>query len=337
MSAVGPTLCVLFAPAGPWRHNMQSVLNPAGPNTTRIEHLFWFFLAFCIAAFVLIIVYMGKGMHGHAKQTAPAPIMEDPEGDKAAKRGVIWAVVASTLALFLLLAATVRTSKANATPLGPDPVTIKLIGHQWWWQVEYLSHHAGDDLVTANEIHLPVGVPIHMLLTSVDVIHSFWAPNLRGKRDLLPGYQTDIWFEVKKAMIYRGQCAQFCGAQHAHMGFLVIAQPPAQFYRWLGAQRQPAAVPATALEREGQQVFLTHPCVLCHTIRGTQALSGTGPDLTHLASRRTIGGAILQNDIGNLGGWIENPQSIKPGVLMPPNPLPPAQLTALLAYLENLK
>lgn len=338
MAPILSSIFLLFAPAQPWRNNMQSVLNPGGPNATRIEHLFWFFFAFCMAAFVLILVYMGRGMAGKPRQAVPAPIMENPEADQRAKRGVAWAVTVSTLSLFLLLVATVRTSKANGSPpAGPDPVTIQLIGHQWWWQVNYLSRHAGNDVTTANEIHLPVGVPIHMLLTSADVIHSFWAPSLRGKRDLLPGYQTDIWFRVKKPLIYRGECAQFCGAQHAHMGFLVIAQPVPLFDRWLAAQRQPAAAPATALQQEGQQVFLTHACILCHTIRGTQAMSNQGPDLTHLATRRTIGGAILVNDIGNLGGWIENPQSIKPGVLMPPNPLPPQQLTALLAYLEHLK
>jgi cytochrome c oxidase subunit 2 len=331
-------LCLWFAPAQPWRNNMQSVLNPGGPNETIIQHLFWFFFAFCLAAFVLLIVYMSIGMARHQRQAVPAPVFANPEGDQKGRRGVIGAVVASTLALFLLLAATVRSSKANSSPpAGPDPVTIQLIGHQWWWQVNYLSRQPGHDFTTANEIHLPVGVPIHMLLTSVDVIHSFWVPSLRGKRDLLPGYQTDIWFRVKKPLVYRGQCAQFCGAEHAEMGFLVVAESAAKYHRWLLAQRRPAAAPATALQREGQQVFLTHACILCHTIRGTQAGSNEGPDLTHLASRKTIGGAILVNDIGNLGGWIENPQSIKPGVLMPPNPLPPQQLTALLAYLEHLR
>jgi cytochrome c oxidase subunit II len=216
-------------------------------------------------------------------------------------------------------------------------MTIDVYGHQWWWEVQYPNNEAYKTVVTANEIHLPVGVPIRIHGTSRDVIHSFWAPNVHGKRDLMPGYDTEVMMQVDQPGRWRGQCAEYCGEQHAHMAFYMVAEEKQDFENWLSAQAQSSVVPASSQALHGQQVFLSHACVMCHTIRGTSAGSRVGPDLTHLASRETIAAGLLPNTTGNLGGWIINAQSIKPGCRMPPNQMSGSDLQDLLAYLETLK
>jgi cytochrome c oxidase subunit 2 len=241
------------------------------------------------------------------------------------------------LLLFAMLISSFFASRATAALTSKDPVTIQVNGHQWWWEINYPNSEADKTVNTANEIHVPVGVPVLIESTSSDVIHSFWAPNIHGKRDLMPGYTTDIWMQVDEPGRWRGQCAEFCGEQHAHMAFYIVAEPRAKYQQWLDAQVLSATEPGNAQTAHGREVFLTHACVLCHTIRGTTAGSRVGPDLTHIASRETIAAGSLPNNIGNLGGWIANPQSIKPGARMPPNPMASQDLTDLLAYLETLR
>jgi cytochrome c oxidase subunit 2 len=192
-------------------------------------------------------------------------------------------------------------------------------------------------VITANEIHIPVGKPVHIRLASRDVIHSFWVPDLHGKKDLIPGKDTDLWLRADRAGVYRGQCAEFCGWQHAHMALLVIAEPQDRFDAWLASQRQTPPPPSTPLGQRGRAVFESQACPLCHTVAGTQANGSAGPDLTHLASRRTIAAGTLPNTIGSLGGWIVDPQSTKPGNRMPAVTLHADDLQALLAYLETLR
>jgi cytochrome c oxidase subunit II len=180
-------------------------------------------------------------------------------------------------------------------------------------------------------------VPLRIHGTSRDVIHSFWAPNVQGKRDLMPGYDTDVMMQVDQPGSWRGQCAEYCGEQHAHMSFYMVGESGPQFKQWLEQQAQSSVSPTTPQTTHGQQVFLSHGCVMCHTIRGTPAGSRVGPDLTHLASRSTIAAGVLPNTIGNLGGWILNAQAIKPGCRMPPNHMTGSELQDLLAYLETLK
>jgi cytochrome c oxidase subunit 2 len=174
-------------------------------------------------------------------------------------------------------------------------------------------------------------------MTARDVIHSFFAPNLFGKKDLVPGHTTRTWFQADTPGVYRGQCAEYCGHQHAKMGFFIVAEPPDQFARWLESQRSPAVTPTDTMQKRGQVVFMAGGCSMCHAIVGTPAGGRVGPDLTHLASRRTIAAATLLNTTGNLGGWIVDPQRIKPGTYMPSNSVDPADLRALLAYLGSLK
>jgi cytochrome c oxidase subunit 2 len=190
---------------------------------------------------------------------------------------------------------------------------------------------------TANEIHVPVGRKVRLEVRSGDVIHSFWAPNLHGKLDLIPGYGGTTSFRADRPGVYHGRCAEFCGLQHARMDFLVIADPPERFAAWYEQQLRAAPAPADSVQQKGQQVFLSRQCAMCHAIRGTPANSRVGPDLTHLASRRTLAAGTLPNTRGHLAGWVLDPQKIKPGAKMPPNQLASDELHALLSYLQSLK
>jgi cytochrome c oxidase subunit II len=178
---------------------------------------------------------------------------------------------------------------------------------------------------------------VQLVLTSADVIHSFWLPNLQGKKDLIPGKITTLWLQPNRVGEFRGQCAEFCGHQHAHMGLIATVEAPEDFARWQEAQRKPAAEPASDSERRGREVFLSSACVLCHAISGTPAGSHIGPPLTHFASQTALGAGAFPNTRGYLAGWILDPHALKPGVRMPQNPLPPDDLHALLDYLQSLK
>ena len=246
-------------------------------------------------------------------------------------------VVAPAIVLIGFLVYSVVLSRAMASE-PTDALHVRIVGHQWWWAVTYFHNERTDFIFdTANELHVPVGRPVSIQLTSRDVIHSFWVPNLHGKTDLIPGRTNRTWIQADSAGTWRGQCAEYCGLQHAHMAFTVTAHEPADFEKWVAAQLEPAREPATAEAVRGREVFLNGPCVLCHTVRGTLALSSFGPDLTHIGSRRTIAAGTLQNTRGHLAGWILNPQAIKPGVRMPPTNLNNEDLHALLAWLESLK
>jgi cytochrome c oxidase subunit 2 len=250
---------------------------------------------------------------------------------------VIVATAATTIILFVFLVLDLSVGRAITRNPGPEALQVRVTGHQWWWEVQYRDSLPQNWATTANEIHVPVGRPVVFELRSTDVIHSLWPPNLNGKRDLIPGNENSIWFQADSAGVYRGQCAEFCGHQHAKMGFLVIAEPQDSFRTWLAAQRDTAMTPTDSIALRGQEVFLSSSCVMCHTIAGTPAGSRIGPDLTHLASRRTIAAGTLPNTRGNLAGWIVNPQAIKPGVRMPSTRLDSDDLQALLTYLETLK
>jgi cytochrome c oxidase subunit 2 len=218
-----------------------------------------------------------------------------------------------------------------------DAVTINITGRQWWWQLEYVDTLPSNRFKTANEILIPVGRPIVVNVTSRDVIHSFWVPNLHGKRDLIPGYVTSLWFQSDRVGTFRGQCAEFCGLQHANMALFVRAVPDRDFDAWLAAQRQPAAEPASDIQRRGRDVFLSTTCVQCHAIRGTLAGGAYGPDLTHVGSRATIAAGALPNTAENLQRWIRNPHQFKPGNKMPPHDLNDTDLRAVADYLRSLK
>ena len=252
-------------------------------------------------------------------------------------RNVVLASAATVVVLVALAVATFAADRGLNSPSGPGAITVDVIGHQWWWDFQYRDVSPQDFVSSPNELHIPVGVPIHIKAQSRDVIHSFWVPNLHGKRDLIPGVITNTWFQADTPGVYRGQCAEFCGHQHAHMAFQVVAQPMDEFLEWIQQQRRPAPPPATDEQRRGHDVFMQSTCVTCHTIRGTDAGSRFGPDLTHVGSRLTIAAGTLPNTREHLQQWVANSQAIKPGNRMPPHRLAPEDLQALLSYLRSLR
>ncbi len=310
-----------------------SVFSPHGPDAARTAMLTW--LMFAIAAVVLIIITFLLLLVFRRARTERSEA-ELYVHDRRSLRGVLLGGgLAPIVVLMIVMGFGVAIQQRdNEPPAGGNPVNIEVIGHQWWWEV----HHDNPSFDTANEIHIPAGEPVMIHVTTADVIHSLWVPELHGKIDTIPGQTNTIILQADQPGVYRGQCAEFCGTQHANMAFLVIADKPADFKVWEADQIKASVEPKVgSIEQMGQQAFLGSACTYCHTIRGTNASGHLGPDLTHIASRMTIGSGILPNTSGNLAGWIINSQAIKPGNHMPPMDLTSAQLQALLDYMGTLK
>jgi cytochrome c oxidase subunit II len=316
----------------PGCEGIQSALDPAGPQAALIARETWYLLALTGSVFTIVTAALLYGLL-HRRRRDPGV---DAATEATLARWVGGAVAVTVLVLLVNLVVDLRTQRALAGLSGPDALTIKVTGHQWWWEVEYEHREPARRLATANEIHIPVGRPVLFQLRSTDVIHSFWVPALHGKRDMIPGYTSPFWLQADEAGVYRGECAEFCGHQHANMALLIVASPPQEFERWYDAQLEPAPDPAGERARAGQRVFLSKPCVGCHTVRGTPAAGRVAPDLTHLASRQSIAAGTLANERANLGRWVLDPHGVKPGVRMPANDLTPDELESLLAYLEGL-
>jgi cytochrome c oxidase subunit 2 len=227
---------------------------------------------------------------------------------------------------------TARAMRVSDPPPAPAPDLI-VTGHQWWWEADYPV----SGVVVANEIHIPVGRPWSVQLKTADVLHEFWVPELARKITAVPGHPNHIWIEADKPGVYHGFCSEFCGTQHAWMQLRVVAQTAAEFAAWIQTQQQPAAPPAGAGAIQGRALFESLTCVNCHAIAGTVAEARVGPDLTHFASRRQLGAGVVPNTPENLHRWLADPQQVKPGVKMPDFKFTPAQLSALVAYLETLR
>jgi cytochrome c oxidase subunit II len=321
---------------------IQSALNPAATESAEIAHLWWIFFWVMISIFAVVAIFLFLAILRHVRDPAKAKasdILRYPSPATEHKASVVvWTCVGLTvLTLFVLLVIDFFTgNKIYATP-DANALAIKITGHQWWWEIEYQDPRPSAVMTTANEIHVPVGKPVKFELQSTDVIHSFWVPNMHGKKDLVPGHPTTTWFTAKRAREFRGQCAEYCGEQHAHMRLVFIAEPAATFDQWLAAQKKSAPEPASDSERRGRDIFSFTQCVMCHAVQGTNARATLGPDLTHIASRKMLGAGELPNTRGYLAGWILNPQVLKPGTRMPPSQLVPDDLNALLDYLETLK
>jgi cytochrome c oxidase subunit 2 len=319
-----------------------SVLDPAGPQSRTIAWLWDVFLWLSVVVFALVVAFFVLAAIQAARRRRRDgdgdPLAEDPARDRRAIRGVFAAGAVTVIALLALLVASVRSGSALAAlEDDADALHIRITGRQWWWQIDYEHDDPRRAATTANELHVPVGRTVHLQLTSNDVIHSFWVPSIHGKKDLIPGRINRTWIRVDEPGTYRGQCAEFCGLEHAQMAIAIVAEPPEAFEAWLAHQREPARPPADALAVRGQQVFNGSSCVLCHAIAGTTAGGRLGPDLTHVASRTSLAAGALPNSIGNLAGWLLDPQGVKPGAHMPATALAAPDLHALLAYLEGLQ
>lgn len=317
----------------------QSDFGAAATEDRQFLTLFWIFIGVCAVMYVLLVLFLAAGML-RSRREAQANSVEDGRHHRSDPRMQTMLIAWGTLVgvgLAALAIASFLTDRSMARAATNEKLSVTVTGNQWWWDIVYHSADASKTLRTANELHLPVGVPTRILLNSNDVIHSFWVPSLGGKQDLIPGRQNDITIVPQKTGLFRGQCAEFCGAQHAHMGLVVVVESYADFIRWWDHQLQPASAPRTPLAIAGYKYVTSGPCSACHNIGGTPANGQVAPDLTHLASRRSIAAGMLPMSTGNLYGWVEDPQSLKPGVRMPTIGLEPDQLHAVVAYLETLK
>jgi len=299
----------------------------AGPHAERILDLWWITLAICLVVFAAVLIgfllALRKGLGGTGMGARPhVPVAA--------------ALAVSGLLLLVVVFLSFGTDRALATLGGEDALKIEVTAHRWWWEVRYMDPEPSRIFTTANELTIPVGRPVELTLRSDDVIHSFWVPNLGGKKDMIPGRTATLRLRADKAGTYRGQCAEFCGVQHAKMALLVNASE--EYEKWAEAQRSSAPEPGSDEEKRGRELFLNGTCAMCHAIRGTPANGRRAPDLTHFASRQTLAAGTVPNTRGYLAGWIIDPHSIKPGVNMPAHStLSPSDLHALLAYVGMLK
>jgi len=338
LAAGAAVVVALAVAAGGCGGNGQSTLSPDSRASHAISVLWWAMLAGSAVVFgVVLVLVLAAAVHRRGDEPRPrwAALLGEPFV-------LVSGIALPALVLIGLFVATLvvlpKTSPA-ASPAGSAVVSragglaIVVTGRQWFWDVEYPAQHVR----SANEIHLPVGETVTLELRSADVVHSLWVPELNRKMDMIPGQTNSLRLRARRAGVFRGQCAEFCGLQHAHMALYVVAQPPDEFRGWLEHEARTPAPPATPAAQRGQQVFLGSACVYCHRIAGTNASGEVGPDLTHVASRLSLGAGTIPNTKGYLGGWILDPQHVKPGNRMPGTSLSGDELQDLLAYLETLR
>ena len=305
---------------------LQSVLHPAGADAAVVQQFAWVLFGAGTLIFFAVMALMALSLRDNARPLRPG----------------LWIAGAGVAFPVLVLSALLVWSTWRSAQLVPQSsqaaLSISVTAHMWWWEVRYRDPAGGREIVTANEIHIPVGQAVYVGLNAADVIHSLWVPALSGKRDMIPGRVTGLTLRADRPGVYRGQCAEFCGAQHANMALHVVALAPEAFRDWLQRQARPAREPQDALLERGRAAFLEQRCQTCHTIRGVVETAHLGPDLTHVGSRAHIGAGLLRTHQSTLAGWIADPQAAKPGVFMPAASGTDADtLRALAAYLEHLQ
>jgi cytochrome c oxidase subunit 2 len=307
----------------------QSALAPQGPEAARVALLSW--VMFIAAGGIMLGVMLLCALALYGRDRWRGWLARE---SVAIGGGVVFPVVtlSALLSYSLILTSTAKPASGAASPL-----KISVVGERWWWRVSY-EDGAGRSFETANEIRIPVDRPVEVSLTTADVIHSFWAPTLAGKLDMIPGRTNILTLRATKPGVSRGQCAEYCGGAHALMAFDVVAMPEAAYSEWRAQAAAPAAAPQSARERDGLRLFMQSGCPACHTIRGAGASGRIGPDLTHVGGRLSLGAAILPNDAEGFARWIRDNQKLKPGNLMPPYEIfTEDELAALSAYLAHLR
>ncbi len=307
----------------------QSIFGPASELATQIADLYAVIVWVAAGVFVIVegvLIFAIVRYRARPGQGRPAQIHGNTRLE------IAW-TIAPALILAVIAVPTIGTIFRTYSGPPADALQIRVIGHQWWWEAQYVN----EKVVTANEIHIPVGRPVALQLQSADVIHSFWVPKLAGKRDVVPGRTNELWFTPSEVGTFDGQCAEFCGVQHANMHVRVIVEPVAAYQAWVQSQLAPPVEPTSgSLAAQGQQIFKAAPCIACHTIQGVSQ-GNVGPNLTHVGSRTTIAAGTLDNTTANLRTWINNPADVKPGVVMPGHLLPDQNLDPVVAYLSSLK
>ncbi|WP_262272797.1 cytochrome c oxidase subunit II [Microvirga yunnanensis] len=334
MRRIGPFLVLALLPLGGCQ-GWQSALDAHGPAAGALARMFWIFVAVLATVWVLTMIALVLALRRRRAADAD-PLATDPGTER---RMTVTISIAIALTLVTVVSLTGLSYAAQKVLFAHKDGGLSLLvkGQQWWWQVTYEDAQPNRVFTTANEIHIPVGEPVLIKLESSDVIHSFWVPSLTGKMDAITGRQNQIQIQADRPGVYRGQCAEYCGLQHAHMGLLVVAESKEDFERWR-EQQISSAIPPTDDERQrGMEIFMSKPCVMCHQIRGTDAGGKVAPDLTHVGSRRTIGAGTLETTRGNIAAWIVDPHGVKPGVNMPTIQLDPDEVQPLATYLEGLK
>ncbi len=311
----------------------MSYLHTFGPAGDAATRLGWGLgIVSIVVVVVITILLLGAVLRRRARSDDPnALAVQRDEG------GMPWIYVGVGVSTVVLLGCalwTMFTVAAVAMPAHTN-LTLQVTAAQWWWSVRYENKEPGRIFTTANEIHIPVGVPVRIELKSEDVIHSFWIPRLAGKMDVIPGQTNVTWLQADHPGTYRGQCGEYCGAQHAHMAMVVVADTPQDYAAWVHGQLSDAVAPETPPLRAGQQAFEAH-CAACHAVRGTRAGGILGPDLTHLMSRHMIAAGLLPNTPGNLAAWIADAQALKSGSRMPSLALSGRDLSSVVAYLQTL-
>lgn len=314
----------------------QSTLSPRSPQTYAIRTLWWWMLGAATIVFIGAVAMLGLAFKRRAIEGLPFFGKREP----VAQGMVILFGIAIPIVVLLALFGGANLYLVSKTA-PPNPrttaMTIEVIGHQWWWEIHYVRPGSQPTAVTANEIHIPIHTRVNLIAETSDVIHSFWVPQLARKIDMVPGRRNRILLYASRAGTYRGQCAEFCGLQHAHMSLLVVAQAPAAFRAWLSDIASTARRPSSGPALVGEHLFMANQCSSCHTISGTPAQGTVGPDLSHLATRSTLAAVTIPNRPAWLKRWILNPQAIKPGNRMPDLGLSPTQASEIATYLESLK
>lgn len=313
----------------------HSALVPAGVQASRILRLFYAYFGVSAVVFTLVIAALGFALSG--SRSAPAKREPAPGSDANKARAVTWATVATVITLIGLLVGSVSTGHALALIPADGAVQVEVRAHKWWWEFRYPMAGSATRFSTAYELHIPVGRTVELQLIATDVIHSFWVPSLQGKMDAIPGKDRRLLLRADRAGVFEGQCAEFCGTEHAQMRFRVVAESPARFEAWKKQSASSAEPPGDPLRQRGLEVFMANRCASCHAISGSDAFGTVGPDLTHVASRRGLAMGTLPNDRAHLKRWLSDPQLDKPGVQMPSTPLSANDERALLAYVGGLK
>ena len=327
--ALGVTAGLLLAGCG---DNGQNTLDPHSRPAHQITTLWWVmmvaaWIVLAGACFLLVLAWWRRQREG-------LPFLGQRE-EVSTKLVVVFGIVVPIVSVIILfVAANLEVIKVTEAPAkGDTTMTVDVIGRQWFWEFRYPN----GGVVTADELHIPAGARVRAEVTSPDVIHSFWVPELNRKIDVIPGHPNAVLLNASKPGRFRGQCAEFCGLQHAHMSFSVIVDTPQRFRAWLASQATPARAPATPQQQAGRRLFMGNSCASCHAIAGTPAHGTVGPDLTHLASRASLAALTIPNDARHLLDWISDPQHIKPGVKMPGLALSPSEFRSIRDYLMSLK
>jgi len=305
------------------------VFDTDGPVAEEIAGLWWFLLVLGTIVFVAFAMALAVAVRrGRASDEGREP------SSRSLRRWVIGGgAVLPAVVLVLVLVVTVASMRALPADAPTEALRVEVVGHRWWYEIRYPDH----GVVTANELHLPVDRPIELALSSDDVIHSFWVPALGGKLDMLPDRTNTLILQADEVGEHRTSCAEFCGLQHARMRLLTIVETDGDFDNWVAANRASAEEPGDPAAARGQDVYFDAGCASCHTVRGTQSVGTEGPDLTHLASRRTLGAVTLELTNDNLRAWIADPHTFKSGIEMPATELTDEEMDALLAYLDGLR